>query len=461
MAISLAGSTETSASKAEDGHIPGAASRPLVQERALNLYQALEHTAFSSPVLERGIGTVDKAKAARAGASGAFLPQFDLSMQFSRYVNEGKQATLIGSTVVQSESAFYGTYAALSSSLNLYSGGRQEAGYRAADSELKAAHEDYENLKVKQFSKVLEDYAALLKAQEEYRSLLYLEELYVSLEEATQKAYQRGIASRLDIGNARLQSGKRHQQALQQLTTLESKAGQLAVSIGLELPEKERLQAADSLPPPPALPEIKATPSTDETLAEHPALRAAQQRVEAARNKISAARGMFLPKVDLVGNYNWSGRDNASASNAVDATKANSYSFGLLVQQHLPPFTGETTALQTAQAELREAEAQLKETRLGLLNAKKQALAEFAQARRSLDIARQAEKEADEALMLHRARRQHGRSDEQTYTEAQANAVQRRLERFFQETNYRLIGWAAQALLSPRHYLEILRNKLQ
>lgn len=425
-----------------------------VRLRPLALRQALERAGNGTPALRQGAAAVDKAAAGVLGAAGAFLPTVDLSAQLARYGNENQQATLIGSSVVQSETAFYGSYAALSANLNLYAGGRSQAGYQAAQAELGAAREDYENLRVGQLTQALEQYAALAKADEEYRSLRLREHLYAAQVEYVASAHQQGRASRLDLGDARLQHGERRRQVYQQLANLEGRAGQLAVGLGMELAGDERLSAPDMLPAPPEL------PAAGPDAADHPALRAAELRLETARNKVAGARGSFLPKVDLVGNYNWVGRDNASAGAAVEAIQANSYTIGLTVQQRLAPFTGESAALQAAQAEMRAAEAHLQEVRLGLGNAKRQALAAVAQAQAALAITRQAEQDADEALFLQQARLRHGRGDERSLLEARENAAQRRLERLFQELNYRLTGWAAYAILDPRRYPDRLLGSL-
>lgn len=445
-AVELAGPAEaTPAEAAVDGP---------VRLRPLSLRQALERAGNGTPALAQGAAAIDKAEAGLLGAVGAFLPTADLSAQLAHYGNENQQATLIGSSVVQSETAFYGSYAALSASLNLYAGGRSQAGYRAAQAELGAARADYENLRVGQMNQALEQYVALAKADQEYRSLRQRERLHAAQVEFIARAHQEGRASRLDLGAARLQHGERQQQVYRQLANLEGRAGQLAVGLGMELAGDERLSAPDSLPAPPELP--AGWPDT----AGHPALLAAELRLETARNKVAGARGGFLPKVDLVGSYSWVGRDSASAGAAIEAIQANSYTVGLTVQQRLAPFTGESAALQAAQAELRAAEARLQEVRLGLANAQRQALAAVAQAQATLAIASQAEQDADEALFLQQARLRHGRGDQGALLEAREQAAQRRLERQFQDLNHRLTGWAAYALLDPQGYPDRLLGSL-
>lgn len=423
-----------------------------LRARPLTLLQALERAATEAPGLARGTEAVAKAEAGVLGAGNAFLPQLDLAAQVARYGNMEKQATLIGSSVVESEAAFYGSYASLSASLNLYAGGRNRAGYRAASAELDAARADLENLRTRQLTQAMEAYTALVKAQEEYRSLRQQKHLYDTLAQFVAAAYRRGRASRLDVNEARSQSGKQTQLALQQWTALESRSGQLAVDLGLEVAADERLTAPEMLPEPPALADAAAEPA----VVDHPALRAAESRVEAARRKVEAARARYLPTVDLVGTYNWVGRDDRSLATALDAVRANSYTVGLTVQQSLTPLTQRNATLQVAQAELRAAEAQLLETRLGLRNANRLALAEVAQARASLDLARQAEQDAAQDVVLQSARLRHGRGDERALVEARANLSRRRLERFFQDNNYRLTGWTAFALLDPRRYAETL-----
>lgn len=429
------------------------------RRRPLSLHEALERTLVDSPAMLRGSATVDKAKAELLGAGGAFLPRVDLTAQLARYGNQGKQATLVGNSVVESETAFYGSYAALSASLNLYSGGRNLASYQAANSGLEAAREDQENLRLRLFTRTIEDYAALAKAQEEHASLRHQERLHAALVDTIESAYRRGMASRLDLSDVRLQLAERQQRTLQQTATLQARAGQLAVNLGLEVATGERLAAIGAIPEPPHLPADQVALDEDPAIAAHPALHAAQLRLEAAQNKVRAARGNYLPRLDLVGNYNWVGQDGAGPGSALGAIQPHSYTVGLAVQQRLAPFTGEDAALQAAQAELREAAAQYSEIRLGLWNAKRQALTEVAQARAALDIARTAERDAEEAQLLQQARLRHGRGSETDLTEAQVNAAQRRLERVFRETNYRLIGWAAFALLNPRSYVETLLDR--
>ncbi|TCJ16317.1 TolC family protein [Parasulfuritortus cantonensis] len=435
---------------ATEADLPGG-----LRPRPLTLRQALDQAMADAPALARGLAAVDKAEAGLTGAGNAFLPQLDLQAQLARYGNPGKQATLIGSTVVQGEAAFYSSYAALSASLNLYAGGRNRAGYLAAHAEFDAAREDLEDLRIRQLTRVLEGYTALVKAQESYRNQREAEARYARRTELVAAAQRLGEASRLDLGAARQELGKQRQLSLQQAAELEAQAGQLAVGLGAELPAGVRLQALDMIPEPPALPDPSAF-DPDAALADHPALRAGRLRVEAARNKVDAARALSRPRLDLVGSYNWVGRDANSAGGAIDATQANSYTVGLALQQSLAPLVQKNTALQAAQAELRDAEAQLRETRLGLWNAQRQALAEVARGRAALAIAREAEADATEALTLQLARQRHGRGSERELIDARGNAAARQLERLFQDCNYRLTAWAAFAVLDPRRYAATL-----
>lgn len=436
---------------------PATVDEPVVtRARPLTLQLALAQAANQSVTLARGAEAVNKASAGLVAANNAFLPQVNLSAQVARYGNKQNQAMLVGSSVIPSEAAFYSSYAALSASINLYSGGASRAGYQAASAELDAAREDYEYLRVRQFVQVLDEYAALAKAQGEYLSLRRQESLYAAQTELAAAAFHRGQASLLDVNAVRQQLSQRRSQAVQQLAALEDRADQLAVSLGLELPDGERLMAVDSLPLPPELPGAATPAPADIDSAEHPALRAAQLRLEVAQNRVEVARAAFLPKVDLVGDYQWVGRNHGSAGGSIDALRANSYTVGFALRQSLVPFAQENAALQSAQAELREAMVQLREVRLRLWHAKRQALAEVARARAALALARQSENDAQEAVFLHQARLRHGRGSERALVEMEANMVQRQLERLFHEINSRLVGWAAYALIAPRRYAATL-----
>jgi outer membrane protein TolC len=59
----------------------------------------------------------------------------------------------------------------------------------------------------------------------------------------------------------------------------------------------------------------------------------------------------------MTGRYDWLGQDPSNVETALNSTTANSYRFGVVLQQPLGPFTAEYAAVESAHADLQKADA--------------------------------------------------------------------------------------------------------
>lgn len=426
------------------------------QAHPLTLAETLARIRRESPRLRSGAEAVHKAEAARLGAGATFLPELDLSLQAVHYSNlSADNISLVGSTVVEAQGDFYTSYASLSAQLNLYAGGRDVAGYRAAGAELAAARADLEHLRANEFLQALAEYAALRKVQRAtasaWESLLLQEER----EALTRTGYQEGNFALMDVGRVRMDLAGFQSRVMQREGELVRVSSRLAGSLGMDLAPGERLEAVSDLPAPPVLDEELVRVAVQH----HPALAAARARVEVAREGVSAARSGFLPKVSLVANYNWLGQDGGSLPQALRATRANDFTVGVVVQQRLGTFVRETAALKQARAALREAEAQQRALRFELQELAREAVGNLETARTEADLARQVEEEAHRLWRLQRAQVRYGHSDAREEKVMAAELAERTLERLARETDYRLAAWTAYAALAPERFVNELQRR--
>lgn len=426
------------------------------QTHPLTLAETLARIGRESPRLRSGAEAVHKAEAARLGAGAAFLPELDLSLQAVHYSNlAADNISLVGSSVVEAQGDFYTSYASLSAQLNLYAGGRDMAGYRAAGAELAAARADLEHLQANEFLQALAEYASLRKVERAiasgWESLLLQEER----EALTRAGYQEGDFALTDVGRVRMDLAGLQSRVMQREGELRRVSSRLAGSLGLELAPGERLKAVNDLPAPPTLNEEVVRVA----VLRHPALAAARARVEVAREGVSAARSGFLPKISLVANYNWLGQAGESLPQALRATRANDFTVGVVVQQRLGTFVRETAALKQARATLREAEAQQRALRLKLQELARQAISNLEIARAETDLARQVEEEAQRLWRLQRAQVRYGHSDAREEKVMAVELAERTLERMERETDYRLAAWTAYAAIEPERFVQELQRR--
>ncbi len=118
----------------------------------------------------------------------------------------------------------------------------------------------------------------------------------------TERRYQRGIASSLDVRLSRSQLASDQATLLQRKQQEQQASRRLEVLLG-RYPSAE-LAAADALP---VLPSLAGAGAPGDILARRPDILAAEARMEAAGLRSSAARKQLLPQLSISANVNTSG----------------------------------------------------------------------------------------------------------------------------------------------------------
>ena len=308
-----------------------------------------------------------------------FLPTASVSMQGERFVtqNPSTQTTSVGSSVVGGQRSQYSSYASLNANWNLFNGGKDLAGYRSAKAGVQASENDLVRQTNETLSTVLIAYNDLFKAQTALLHQAEMSELLRGVLQRTEKRYGEGVDNHIALSREKVTFAKSEQGMFQVCQTLFDKSAVLARSLGLRLPAGHVFRLETPIP------EVEQMDLNDDELElivqDDPGVKAAKERVTMARHKLEQTRASFYPTVAMTGRYDWLGQDPNSVDAAIGSTSANSYRFGVVLQQPLGPFTSEYAAVETAHADVLKTEALYRqalidaETRLRtVLNAKTQ-----------------------------------------------------------------------------------------
>jgi len=178
----------------------------------------------------------------------------------------------------------------------LFRGFREFASLRQTKALIGAQTEDYFNARVQLFKDVAENFYNVLSIEQDLRNI------DAQINQNLQR--QKELDDRIRIGRSRQSEVLTLQSAISTLRAqVEQLHGQLRTA-------REALAFLSGLDPTVPLDDTEALPGIDAPVADYlgraelrPDVKAAQQRLTAAQENISVARGAYAPSVDLNGNY--------------------------------------------------------------------------------------------------------------------------------------------------------------
>jgi outer membrane protein len=235
----------------------------------------------------------------------------------------------------------------LSLSVPIYQGGAVKNSIRSADARIEAGRANLRDTEAGLFSQVVGAYMDVIRDQ----AIVQLQRanlgvLTVNLE-ATRDRFQVGDLTRTDVAQsqARLALAKSQYETAQ--AQLINSREQYIRLVG---------EPADSLEPPPPLPNLPSSPQTAVTTAldNNPGLLAAQRQRDAARFDVGVARAGRLPTVRAIGSASYVDY-LGTLSGGAGAQTARSSAAG--VQATIPLFQGGLPSAQVRQAQARESQA--------------------------------------------------------------------------------------------------------
>jgi outer membrane protein TolC len=310
----------------------------------LSLSQALAITALHQEAVVSAKAGISQTRAQRLGAIGAFLPTLSVSDQAQLYEPIGRSTnTIIAGTLVPAQRGFYYNAVTTNFGLNLFAGGKDAAGFRAARDALKSAKAGLAAAINAAFVRVLQSYEALAKDQATVSTQKKVVVINRAIAHLTELRYRHRMASRITWIQA-------EQQTLQAETQLSQDRQQ-------EVSDTEALLRAMGYPSPPpvgirvtSIPIGPTSARATVPIGTDPSVRAAYAQIKAAREQVDVARAGFWPTASLIAQYNWLGLDPHNPAVALSATAGNNYAAGLSINIPLLPAVNTVAAVQSAEA---------------------------------------------------------------------------------------------------------------
>ncbi|WP_045883127.1 TolC family protein [Pseudomonas chlororaphis] len=237
-----------------------------------------------------------KARAATVGVShAAYLPRLDGRLDWSRNINERKEA----SVSVNGRRQLTGANFTLS--WVLFDFGRRGAALQNARQMLMAANATQDATLQNAFAVAAQAYNDALAAQRNLAASRQVAELAAQNLEAADAKYKAGAAALSDQLQAQTALSQARLREVRDIGNLRQLLGVIALRMGLS-PETPLKLAGDLAP----LPNPFFSKAVDELLAEarreHPALLAAQARFKAAEASVEEARAAGRPSLSLTAN---------------------------------------------------------------------------------------------------------------------------------------------------------------
>lgn len=399
----------------------------LVSAETLDLDRCLELAAEHSPELASSREQLMSTRAAVLGAYGSFLPSISSSVNYSHQYVGPKPASTQYNTITQEfftldpiESRDYEFYSfGLNGDLTLFSGMSRWAELDNQKQLLAAGRADLDGSRHELEGRVIKAYYDLVKAQ------LLVELKQSSLKarqeqhEQSQRSFTMGAVARSDT----LRSGVRLAEARLELLEADSNRDLANVSLA------SLLERNPSVPLELEAPELDSFVQVDHgqilsaALANHPTLRAAAFRSDAARSGIRQAKAGLWPRVNAGYRFGWS--DLSGPDELLDVFRQDyTYTLSLSASWSLFDRFQTKRGVQQARAGARQQEYNLDLQSRNIIQAMESTLVSLENSRKRVELARATITLAEEDLRLARERYRVGAATLLEVTEAEVSLVQ-------------------------------------
>ena len=400
----------------------------------LDLPSVIERARAASPVIAQAEEGLRIARSQVRVATGAYLPSVSANSAALRSNVLSSSGAVPGEPVPASADAYS---AGLSSSIDLFTGGRRGADRQRASADLVAATATDRS----------QTYAIALVASRAYYEALRGADLLAAAASRVTRAerglkyaqdrVRAGTATKSDELRARLELTGARQQQLAARDTLQSAAFALGRVVGADVPIGAKAPA--TLEPAPLALSDSAVVQLAVTSA--PAVEAAQAAREAGSATVRASRTLYLPNVRLTGGYNW-----ARESQVIGAVRPG---WQLALGTSLPLFNGFLR-----EDAITRAEANAHVTRSTALDVQRQVRSDAARlvtalhfAEENVALAEEAVKAAQEDLRVQTERYRAGISTALDELTSQVALTQAELGRVAARYNYQVTRASLEALV--------------
>ncbi len=315
-----------------------------------------------------------ESKADLKAATAPFFPKAQLVVDEERFVpsNGSAPVTVIGNNILGG-SKTYSAYGSISVSWNILSSGRDVAGYKGAQAEVRASNAS----------------------------------LYGELEDtltAVLKGYAEVYETRLSVEQQR-----RSKALNSSCRGLTEKSASLAKAMGVRLPVDQLLLAVTALPEAPA--QNLDARAIENIVENDPRVVSAKEKIAVAEQKLKQTHAAFGPTMSIDARRDYLGQNVSGLSAANNTIGPNSYRIGVSFSQPVFPFASEIGAMDKAKAEVRRAQAVTDQARIDADARLRIAISANLEAEASYRAAKSSLVEAQKVLTLTESLYQAGRAD--------------------------------------------------
>jgi outer membrane protein TolC len=427
--ISLGCNALATPAQAQEAFAPGA-------PRHLTLREALDLAMDENPQVRVAMAGLEASRASVRASKGAFLPTLSVSSSYARSSSQRfDQATQRNVTGTSRDSYATG----ISTSLDLFNGGRRLADLRSARAGHEAASHALTDQRLGVSLAVKQAFYAAVSARElvkvdEERVRRAEAQLRFSAEKvrygtATRSDSLRGV---LELRNAEMSlTEARRNESFSQV--------RLAEIIGLSDPVVP--SETESLAP--RFLEVGSEPLLEEVVNRSPSVMEARAQMEAATASLSASRSAYFPTLRASYSSNWSG------DRFLNDERGRARSWSLRVGLSYPIFDGlrREDSIARSAASLASARSRLRESRLAVLSEMTEALGDLETARFAIVSGEQAVAVAEEDLRVQQERYGEGVSTLLDLLSSQVALDEARVNLIRSQFDYRVAIARIEALL--------------
>ena len=424
----------------------GLHAQTAVDSRPIELAQTVHFALDHAPSLTIARSTVSSAESQKLAAIAAFLPSLVLTDQpeiFTPVTPTG--SSVVGGVVIPNGHGYNANVASATLSMNVFSGGKDIANYRASLKALSSASLALTATLDSTLEQLLTDFTAVCVDQialEHQQQIVQLSQHVVDL---TSLRVQGTVSNNIDLLRA-------EQQALQARSQLSQVRQQHIADLekvytDMGFPQTSRVAALRVW-----IPEAPSVASDEVPIAEDPSVSSAREAISAAQEKVSAARAEHYPTVALTFQYNYLGIDPSSLHGAFDRTRANNYVVGLAVTVPLLPYFNVSADIDAARAAVKNAEGQYQSALVSATNRSTDAWMKLNEARETLSLATRSADLARQSLRLIQDRYTARQADQRDVDAASVSAAQAEQSFAIAELNFRLATWEHYRSLHPKEF---------
>lgn len=436
-------------------HTCAGADRP----QRIDLAAALDSAMHEQPDLIMAHEDVSVARAQVKAAGAAFLPSVQFIADEERYVPNHANApvVVIGNNVIggaQSKSA----YGSFSLNWNLMDSGKDLAAYRGAKAGVRAAGDTLDSTFDDTLIGVLRAYADLFESEIRVRAAALGLRSARRIEARATDRYQHGHGTMIAVGQASASVSRAEDSLNRACRRVADKASDMAEAIGRQMPSDQRLSVVAALPLP--VVDLDVDRATRRAIDETPAVRAAHEKVNEARQALMRARRSFGPSLSFSIRRDYLGEDLRSLSIANDRIAPNDYRMDLTLEQPLFSMRTELAQVDKERAALRKAEAAYDKARLTVQTRLRDALSAQREAQGAYRDAQGNLADAQRILTLTRSLYEAGRTDEDNVDRARMDRDRARADLDTAKSRRALAQWVAARALEPGEFAGLLAREL-